>query len=102
MPAATFTKSYHFEAEDTCKQEWIFTISDGPEGRIIEDLEIHPHTNDEGVPRGCQGHPKTICVLLRGLPLEAVHVSALAEASCIRNLACGQALAKCIEDLRKK
>ena len=100
MPTKTFTRNFTFDSKDTCKSEWRFTLSDGDEnGAVIEDLEIIPHTTDDGDPRGCWGHPATIIALLRGLPVSSIDVDALTTAVCARNIACGQALARCLKEL---
>ena len=99
MPSKTYTRTYSFDCEKTCKTEWEFTLSDSPEGPVIEDLKISPHVNDAGKEMGCKGHPKTIMVLLRGLPISSIDVDALTQASCARDVACGQVLAQCLTDL---
>ena len=101
MPAQTFTRTYSFDCEKTCKTEWVFTLSNGPEGPVIEDLKITPHVTDAGKEMGCQGHPQTMMVLLRGLPVSSIDVEALTQAGCARDIACGQVLAQCLEDLQQ-
>ncbi len=99
MPTEKFTRTYSFDCEKTCKSEWVFTLSTGFEGPVIEDIQITPHTNDAGIEKGCHGHTKTIAALLKGLPISSINVEALAQASCARDVACGQVLAQCLQDL---
>jgi hypothetical protein len=91
LVARTFT----FEPDETCKQEWIFTLEDGPEGVVVGDLDVR----EIGDRQGCSGHPATIVALVRGRTLGSIDVDALSEAACGRDLACGQALAMCLRKL---
>ena len=99
MAADTFTRTFTFDADTTCKWQWTFAVSPGPGGLLIEDLEITPHCKDGGAERGCQGHAKTIIALLKGRLVKSLDVAALRKAACPRDLACGQALAHCIDQL---
>ncbi len=100
MQTETFTRTYSFDCEKTCKSEWVFTLSaSDSDGPVIEDLQIKPHINDAGNQMGCQGHPKTIMILLKGLPVSSINVEALTQAGCAREVACGQVLAQCLQDL---
>lgn len=100
MDPKTFRRSFNFDEKDTCKDDWNFLLSDGMDGLVIEELEITPHTTADGGARGCNGHPMTIVALVRGLPVESIDIPALTQAGCSRNLACGQALARCLEELK--
>lgn len=100
MQTETFTRTYTFDCEKTCKSEWVFTLSTSDsDGPVIEDLQITPHINGAGQEMGCQGHPKTIMILLRGLPISSINIEALTQAGCARDVACGQVLAQCLTDL---
>ncbi len=99
MATETFTRTYSFDCEKTCKTDWVFTLSTGFDGPVIEDIQIKPHTTNAGNEKGCQGHPKTIAALLKGLPISSINVEALTQASCAREVACGQVLAQCLQDL---
>jgi hypothetical protein len=102
MPTRTFTRTFAFPPAETCKHEWVFTLSDGVDGAVIESLEIKAHTTDAGKDRGCLGHPLSISALVRGLPVESIDVEALAQAGCARSVACGQALARCLLEIRQE
>ncbi len=88
-------RTFTFEGEDTCKQEWVFTLEDGPGGLVVRDLDI----TDREKPRGCSGHPETIVALVRGRSISSLDVDALSRAACGRDLACGQVLAMCLRKL---
>ncbi len=100
MVSNTYTRTFTFDPADTCKERWDFTISDGPDGLVIEEVTITPSVGPNGQPVGCQGHPQTIGALLQGLPVDSIDITALSQAACSRNLACGQALARCLADLK--
>jgi hypothetical protein len=100
MVSGKFMRSFRFIERDTCKQEWNFTLSEKKDGLIIENLQVTPHLNGEGNPQGCLGHPLSIIALIRGLPVESINIEALTKAGCARNVACGQALAKCLWKLK--
>ena len=102
LPARMFTRRFVFPPDQTCKEEWLFTLSDGIDGAIIESLEIKAHTTDAGKDRGCLGHPLSIAALVRGLPVASIDVEALAQSGCARSVACGQALARCLLEIRKE
>ena len=89
------TRTFTFEGDDTCKQDWVFTLEDGPDGVVVRDLEVREREER----RGCTGHPATIVALVRGRPLDSIDVDALSEAACGRDIACGQALAVCLRRL---
>jgi hypothetical protein len=88
-------RTFTFETDGTCKETWVFTLEDTPDGVVVLDLEI----GDRERPRGCTGHPGTITALVRGRVLESIDLDALSEAACGRDLACGQALARCVREL---
>ncbi len=88
-------RTFTFETDDTCKETWVFTLEDTRDGVVVRDLKI----GDRAKPRGCTGHPETITALVRGRVLESIDVDALSEATCGRDLACGQALARCVREL---
>ncbi len=88
-------RTFTFEGEDTCTQEWVFTLEDRRDGLVVQDLEIIDREKREG----CSGHPETIVALVRGRSLRTLDIGALSSAACGRDLACGQALAKCIREL---
>jgi hypothetical protein len=95
MGRTVLRRAFTFEGDDTCTQEWIFTLEEAPEGLLVHDLEII----DREKRRGCRGHPQTIVALVRGRLLSALDTGALESAACERDLACGQVLAKCIRTL---
>ena len=92
------TRTFTFEGDDTCKQEWIFTLDDGADGVVVRDLEI----KERAERRGCSGHPDTIVALVRGRTLSSIDVDALSAAACGRDIACGQALAMCLRKLAEE
>lgn len=95
----TFFREFEFDGCGTCKVHWKFTLSDGQDGVLIEDLEIIGGRND-GKELGCLGHPQTIVALICGLPISSIDIVALKEAGCSRSLSCGQVLARCLEQLQ--
>jgi len=92
------TRTFTFEGDDTCKQDWIFTLEEGPDGLVVRDLEI----TDREERRGCTGHPPTIVALVRGRTVDSIDVDALSGAVCGRDVACGQALAICLRRLAEE
>jgi len=98
MADETITREVSFEAEDTCKQTWRFSLTHGAEGWIVEDLQIE----DREQAVGCGGHPKTITALVKGRSVKSIDVDALAEAACGRRMACGQALARCLRQIAEE
>ena len=95
MTFAFFTREFTFNGEDTCNRRWIFTLSESADGLVVSDLEI----TGEPEPEGCVGHSKTITALVRGRPINSIGVGALAEATCVRSLSCGQVLARCLREI---
>ena len=100
MAETTFTRTFAFDKETTCKHRWHFTLSNGLDGPVIEEVDISPHAGPGGKSTGCQGHPKTIAALLSGLPVSSINIEALTQAGCSRDLACGQALGRCLQQIR--
>jgi len=98
MVDETVTREFSFEAEDTCKQTWRFSLRQGAGGWIVEDLQIE----DREQPVGCGGHPRTIAALVKGRPVKSIDVDALAEAARGRSMACGQALARCLRQIMEE
>jgi len=92
--ARTFTKVLRADPESTCKDCWEFTLEEADGSLVIRDLVI---TGD----RGCQGHPRTIRVLLRGARLNELDVDALSEAACARDVSCGQTLSRLLRELKQ-
>ena len=91
-------RTFTFEGEDTCKQEWVFALEDGPCGLVIRDLVV----TDREESRGCSGHPDTIVALVRDRLVSSLDIDALTMAACGRDLACGQALARCLRELESE
>ena len=99
MPETVRQRVFTFSETSTCKIRWIFQLVDGPAGPVIRDLEIRAFVKENGKELGCRGHPKTIIALVRGRPLRDLDSEALALAACIKELSCGQALARCLREL---
>lgn len=97
---STITRKFNF-GEDTCKREWVFTLSETEAGLVIEDIKITPHYQNSGQPRGCQGHPKTIVALLKQRTLDSIDIDELSKSTCVLEFSCGQALAECLEKLKQ-
>ena len=95
------TKSceFCFEKGETCKRRWRFELSSGPEGPVIERVEIEAHPKDSGGEQGCKGHPKSLAALVRGRAVASLPTDELADAACGMRFSCGQALAKCLREL---
>jgi hypothetical protein len=95
MTSVSLIREFTFSEEDTCKRTWIFKLLESADGLVVDDLEIV----EDPEPEGCKGHPKTIAALVRGRPVNSIDTEVLAEAACGRDVACGQLLAKCIQEI---
>jgi len=100
MVSGTFMRSFRFMQRDTCREEWNFTLSEGKDGLIIENLQIVPHFSDDSIPQGMAVRPPGIVALIRGLPVGSVSIEALAKAACDRSVTRAQALARCLWKLK--
>ncbi len=101
MSSDRSTHEFTFEQDQTCKERWVFEVSRGDEGLVIEDVAVTAHKTGDGGSMGCQGHPKTIAALLRGRSLDSIDPDSLADAACVRACSCGQALATCLRQLKE-
>lgn len=99
MAEQTFVRTFTFDQDKTCKEQWTFTVTPSAAGLVIDDVQIVAHMTDAGKERGCYGHPRTVAALLRGRLINSIDVDALMTASCGRDIACGQALAECLSAL---
>ncbi len=89
---------FAFDGEDTCKRTWTFTVRGvGAEAHIAELNVV-----ERPLPEGCTGHARTIVALLTGARLATLDVDALEATVCERSLSCGQALGRCLRDLRER
>lgn len=95
----TITREYAFEADSTCKTRWVFRISQGADGPVIEDLQVHPHRHDDGSEAGCSGHHGTIMALMKGRPVKSVWIEGLMGSPCGQDYSCAQALAVCLKKI---
>jgi len=91
-------REFDFADKDTCKQRWTFTLSEDKDNPVIERVEYKANLKDEPE-AGCQGHPKTICVLLKGAALKSLDLEALRSATCARSHSCAMSLAESAEAL---
>ena len=92
------TYSFTCDAENHCKQNWIFEIESIDGKSIINNIEI----TEREKPKGCFGHPKTITALVKGVDLENIDTDLLSETDCIRDISCGQFLADCINTIKSR
>lgn len=82
------------EGEDTCKEFFDFELEKKDGAVYIRNLSI------TGEP-GCVGHPKSLCILLKGRDINKLPIEELKAAGCNRNSSCGQELSKALKQLQK-
>lgn len=95
----TRIREFTFPADSTCKGRWVFRLSDGTDGPVVEDLQVHPHVDGEGAEQGCPGHHGTIMSLMKGRPVRSVYIEGLMGSPCGQQYSCSQALAVCLKKL---
>lgn len=100
MEKSRTQRVFEFKPQETCKIRWIFTLIEEPDGLIIDDLVIIAQTWDNGVIKGCHGHPKSLAALLRGRAVRNLPVAELASVGCPLPSSCGQILSKCLQALQ--
>jgi hypothetical protein len=94
----TWTRTFEYPDDDTCKARWVFTLEGrGPEA-VIHDI----HIAEREEPVGCQGHPGAVTALLRGRRVGELDVRALLESDCLRGISCGAVLARCLSILQRE
>ena len=97
MAETSRTHRFSFEAERTCKIRWAFRLSEGPDGPLVEEVEIVGHKKTpESREHGCLGHPGTIAALLRGRAVRSLPLDELEASPCVRERSCGHVLAECL------
>jgi len=69
---------------------------------VIERVEYRANLTEGEPEAGCQGHPKTICILLKGASLKSLDLEALRGATCARSHSCAMSLAECMDTLLKE
>ncbi len=97
MNETKVTKEYSFEPENTCKSKWTFELEKVAGLWLIQSLKI----NERAAPKGCEGHPKSLEILLKNRPVNSIDVNALADSYCDKDISCSQVLAKCINQLKE-
>lgn len=90
---------FEFDFKKTCKVRWTFTLTQKPEGLVIDNLEVIAQKRGDNGIQGCQGHPKTLAALIRGQAVHNLPIAELSAAGCDWPTSCGQTLAKCLQTL---
>lgn len=95
------TRTFKMDPKNTCFISWKFTLSEGRQGTVIEDIEVIHSRRPNGRRRGCKGHPKTILALIKGRPVRSIDTELLRDTPCPRPTSCGEALAGCLKKMSK-
>lgn len=95
----TTTREFTFDQNLTCKGRWVFELSHGPDGPVIESLAIHAHRHPDGREVGCRGHTGTIMALVKGRPVKSVWLEGLMGSPCGHEYSCAQTLAVCLKTI---
>jgi hypothetical protein len=98
MKETKVTKKFSFESENTCKSNWSFELEKVAGMWLIHSLKIDEYKE----PIGCQGHPKTLEILLKNRPVNSLDIESLSGAYCEKEISCSQILAKCINQLKEE
>lgn len=96
MTGNKVTKKYSYEYHNTCKSNWTFELEKVAGIWLIQSLKIEEREQ----PKGCEGHPKSLEILLKNRPVNSIDVNALADSYCDKDVSCSQVLAECITQLK--